>query len=475
MPTAADLQHPAVAQQPTAEVDHRRRVQQGARPVVDNAERIRRAPRLDVARDRPGIGDLDGLVGEDSEPAVTKRIVECHDHASVVDRVSHAAQQPDGGPILPPLGFEVEGIELTAVDGACRVDGDADRAARRSVTLGEDARRTEALSGHVAVHQADRHVAAAAVAAGGAARKNSIRRVSNIPDRHAAATADALREDGISGITSRRNRRVRGADGHRPATAGVRLDRGAGAEQIDTSNIAIMGVGGGGVAGEAAAAADALGNDAEGTGAGRADHGAGVQRDGHAPTIAAGVTRARGRDVADVEIGSWLRQESLTADHGAAATADRLRQDAVRIQARGGDGTAGGDLDGAAGAGGAVLAAEGQRQPLQVGDPPLRVADELGRVERFVGGHCADQAAAAADALREDGDAVLAGCGDGAAAIAGGDGDRTAIAGGAAIAADADRQALERAADDARHGPIAAAAADALRDDAEGGDTLGQD
>ena len=85
------------------------------------------------------------------------------------------------------------------------------------------------------------------------------------------------------------------------------------------------------------------------------------------------------------------------------------------IEARGCDRAAGKNVDIATRTRTAVLTADVQRKSVNVGKPPLRIDDDLGGVERFVGGHCADQAAAAADALREDGDAVLAGRGDGAA------------------------------------------------------------
>lgn len=115
-----------------------------------------------------------------------------------------------------------------------------------------------------------------------------------------------------------------------------------------------------------------------------------------------------------------------------------------------------------------------QAQPLHVGKASLGVADQFARVERLVGGERAHHAAAAADAFRDDGDGVLAGGGDGAVggAVAGGDADNTAIAARAAVAADAHRQAPQRAADGAAHREIATAAADALREDAERRDTL---
>ena len=167
----------------------------------------------------------------------------------------------------------------------------------------------------------------------------------------------------------------------------------------------------------------------------------------------------------------------LSANRHAAAAADRLRQDGVCIEARGCDRAADENVDIAARAKTAVLTADVQRKSVNVGKPPLRIDDDLGGVERFVGGHCADQAAAAADALREDGDAVLAGRGDGAAArtIPGGDGDNTAVTSATTIAANAHAEALQRTVDRAGERSLAAAAADALREDAECRDALRQD
>ncbi len=146
------------------------------------------------------------------------------------------------------------------------------------------------------------------------------------------------------------------------------------------------------------------------------------------------------------------------------------------IEARGCDRAAGKNVDVAARAKTAVRTADVQRKSVNVGKPPLRIDDDLGGVERLVGGHCAGQAAAAADALREDGDAVLAGRGDGAAvcAIPGGDGDNTAVTSTTTIAANAHAKALQRTVDRAGERSLAAAAPDALREDAECRDALRQ-
>ena len=107
----------------------------------------------------------------------------------------------------------------------------------------------------------------------------------------------------------------------------------------------------------------------------------------------------------------------------------------------------------------------------------LWIDDDLRRVEGLVGGHRARHAAAAAHALREDGDAVLAGRADKAVAgaVSRRDADGAAVAARAAIAADPDRNAFQRAADRSGHRTFAAAAADALREDADSRDALGQD
>ena len=144
------------------------------------------------------------------------------------------------------------------------------------------------------------------------------------------------------------------------------------------------------------------------------------------------------------------------------------------IEARGCDRAAGKNVDVAARASEAVLTADVQRKSVNVGKPPLRIDDDLGGVERLVGGHCAGQAATAADALREDGDAVLAGRGDGAAAIPGGDGDNTAVTTTTTIAANAHTKTLQRTVDRAGERSLAAAAPDALRKDPECRDALRQ-
>src|SRR5262245_52663221 len=102
------------------------------------------------------------------------------------------------------------------------------------------------------------------------------------------------------------------------------------------------------------------------------------------------------------------------------------------------------DVNLAALAGAAVLTAEGQCEAVDVGDPSLRVHDDLGGVERLVGGHCRHDTAAAADTLCQDPDAVFAHRRDVGSAHA----DSAAVSGTAAIATDADREAFQRAADD---------------------------
>src|SRR5262249_39628792 len=152
----------------------------------------------------------------------------------------------------------------------------------------------------------------------------------------------------------------------------------------------------------------------------------------------------------------------------AAAAANRLREDSVCIEPRRCDRAAGKNIDIATRARTSVLTAECQRQSVNVGEPALRVDDDLRGIERFVCSHCAHQAATAADALREDGDAMLAGGGDGAVAgtIASRHGDNTAIAPFTPIAANAYAKTLQRTVDRAGERSLAAATADALCKDA---------
>ena len=130
--------------------------------------------------------------------------------------------------------------------------------------------------------------------------------------------------------------------------------------------------------------------------------------------------------------GGFRERGELSTNRRAAASTDRLRQDGVCIEASGCDRAAGKNVDVAAHAKTAVRTAEVQRKSVNVGKPPLRIDDDLGGVERLVGGHCAGQAATAADALREDAVGVVA-VDDEAAGV--GDRDVAAAVAGAAKAA----------------------------------------